>query len=104
MIQPVRTIKYIVKHIDYKSLWSSPIWFLTMHIPYIIKSLFDAFTKPYYKNIIFTSRIYDGFTSNDFKNGNLIQFLYKIRAIEQPTSYESSQDCRGYFIGYKDDE
>lgn len=76
-----------------------------MHMPWIIRCLFQTPIKPGYKNLYFNTRIYDGCTRNDFIKGNLVQFLYQLGTIKQPKSYHSDHnDGRGYFIGYQDDQ
>lgn len=100
----LKTIKYIVKQIDFPGVIRSPKWFFTMHLPHMIKCMIEAFYKPHSKNLYFNSRFYDGLSRNGFKKGNLISFLHKIGVVKKPYSYEKNVNRIGYFIGYQDDE
>lgn len=104
MIRTLRTIRYIVNDVQWTSIYESPWWFLTIHLPYVALCLVQALYRPGYKNLYFNSKIYDGLSRNGFKKGNMIQLLHRLRAIKKPESPRKDIDGRGYFIGYQNDE
>lgn len=73
-----------------------------MHMPYIIRCLWACRTNPFWKNPYWNSIVYDGQTRNDFKKGDFLRFLRKLRIIRKFN--HEDDDGRGYHIGYLDDE
>ena len=98
----LKTIKFIAKIISWREIYKAPIWFFKYHIPFILTCIVQAFNKPLHENIYFNHRIYDGMTRNDFIKGELVRFLYKLKAIKQ--HHYEDDDGRGYFIGCLDDD
>ena len=82
---------------------STFIWAWTMHTPYIVRAFVQSFYRPLHKNIIYNHKVWDGQTPNDFKRGNLIEFVYKLGGIKQ-FSWHDEDDGRGYYIGYSDED
>lgn len=100
--ETIQTLKYIVRQIQWDSFRRAPWWFLSIHVPYMLRCIWSARTNPMWKNPYWNSRVYDGLTRNDFKKGEFVSFLYKLRIIEK-FDYEDD-DGRGYFIGYQNDD
>jgi len=79
------------------------LWAWTLHAPYICRAFIQSFYLPLHKNIMYNHKVWDGQTSNDFKRGHLIEFVYKLGGIKQ-LSWNDEDDGRGYFIGYSDED
>lgn len=96
----------IFKRFNLKSILREPKWWLTIQLPFLLICVFELLYKKPYKNRYYNSRIYDGFTRNDFYKGSLMQFLFRLNIIKQAESYNSDNypDFRSYFIGYRDDD
>ncbi len=87
------------KHNKFNSFF----WFWTMHVPYLSIAFIHCFYRPLHKNIMYNHKVWDGQTPNDFRRGNLIEFVYKLGGIKQ-LSWHDEDDGRGYFIGYSDED
>ena len=98
----IKSIGKVCSDIQWDSLRKSPWWFINIHIPYIVKAFTQSFYLPLHKNIMYNHKIWDGQTSNDFKVGHLIEFVYKLGGIGRLPYVED--DGRGYFIGYLDED
>ena len=97
------TRKFIVKLINIDELFRSPKWWFKTHLPFVSKVITQSFYKPIHENIYYTRTIYDGMSRNDFKKGDLINFLHDVGAIKM-FKQEDDDDGRGYWIGCLDDE
>jgi hypothetical protein len=105
----IRYLKTITKYIDdvyctfRPHIGSSSLWYFAHQLPSVIFYAYQLTHMPMYKTKRHNTRVWDSFTMNDFKKGNLIEFLSKMNAIKRYT-FEDAPDGRGYFIGYIDED
>lgn len=90
----MRKLSLFYKLIFYCLIYQSYLFFL--------KGSIELLTKEYHQNIFFNTKIYDGLNKNDFKKGELIQILYKLKAIKR-VEWEDDR-FRSYFIGSIEDD